>query len=394
MPRVLVVDDDEGTIHFLQQSLASSGYEVSCGEAAARLLDSGAFDVILSDISMPGIDAIGLLRAVRERDLDVPVVLLTGGPNLETAIQAVEYGAFRYLLKPVGLTELQDVVRKAVQFHQLARIRKQAVSLLESGAGEPADRAALDASFASAVDELWIAYQPIISVSTRVLFAYEAFVRSRDAILSHPLVLLEAAERLGFVHRLGRVIRERVAEGAVRVAAGPLLFVNIHPQDLEDEGLYSPTAPLAQHARRVVLEVTERASLDRISDLSGRVEALRSIGYRLAVDDLGAGYAGLTSFVQLNSEIVKIDMSLVRGIDRDTARQELVRSMLEVCRDMAVRVVCEGVETRVERDTLVGLGADLLQGYLFGVPADVFLEVPPQAFVHFLLARRWLRNQV
>lgn len=383
-PRVLVVDDDQSTIHFLQESLSSSGYEVSCaesGEAAEQMLGSDSFDVILSDISMPGIDGIALLRAVRERDLDVPVVLLTGGPNLETAIQAIEYGAFRYLLKPIGLTELQDVIRKAVQVHRLARIRKQADSLLESRAGELADRAGLDASFSRAVDALWIAYQPILSFSTRELFAYEAFVRSRDAILSHPQALLEAAERLGFVHRLGRVIRQRVSEGAENVAPGRLVFVNIHPQDLEDEELYSATAPLAAHAPRVVLEITERATLERINDLSSRVEALRSIGYRLAVDDLGAGYAGLTSFVQLNPEIVKIDMSLVRGIDRDTARQKLVRSMLDVCRDMGVQVVCEGVETGVERDTLVGLGADLLQGYLFGVPSDGFPGVSPQAFV-------------
>jgi EAL domain-containing protein (putative c-di-GMP-specific phosphodiesterase class I) len=99
---------------------------------------------------------------------------------------------------------------------------------------------------------------------------------------------------------------------------------------------------------------------------------LRAVGFRIAIDDLGAGYAGLTSFALLEPEIVKIDMTLTRGIDQSPVKQKLVRSMSTLCREMGMTIVTEGVETRDERDTLLAIGCDLLQGYLFARPAKGF----------------------
>jgi EAL domain-containing protein (putative c-di-GMP-specific phosphodiesterase class I) len=154
-----------------------------------------------------------------------------------------------------------------------------------------------------------------------------------------------------------------------------LIFINIHPLDLTNDSLYALRAPLTAHAGRLVLEVTERSSLQRIDDLSSRIERLRDLGYRIAVDDLGAGYAGLSSFSQLEPDIVKLDMALVRGIDSSSSKSSLVRSMVQVCtQDLGMRVVCEGVETSAERDTLERLGATLLQGYLFARPERGFRD--------------------
>jgi EAL domain-containing protein (putative c-di-GMP-specific phosphodiesterase class I) len=102
---------------------------------------------------------------------------------------------------------------------------------------------------------------------------------------------------------------------------------------------------------------------------------LRALGYQIAVDDLGAGYAGLTSLAQLQPELIKIDMSLVRDIDREPTRRMLVGMMLGVAREMGMTVVAEGVETVAERDTLIELGCDLLQGYLFARPGAAFPAV-------------------
>jgi EAL domain-containing protein (putative c-di-GMP-specific phosphodiesterase class I) len=98
------------------------------------------------------------------------------------------------------------------------------------------------------------------------------------------------------------------------------------------------------------------------------------MGFRLAVDDLGAGFAGLSSVVQLEPEFIKFDMALVRDIHREPTKQHLVRSMMALCRDMDVVAVAEGVETAAERDTLLALGCDVLQGYLFARPAPGFGE--------------------
>src|SRR6201999_4259426 len=135
-------------------------------------------------------------------------------------------------------------------------------------------------------------------------------------------------------------------------------------------------SPLTPYASHVVLEITERTSLSRIGDVRSCVGKLRELGFRIAVDDLGAGYAGLSSFSQIEPDVAKLDMSLVRGIDASPRKASIVRSMLTVCqRELGTYVVCEGVETEAERDTLTELGANLLQGYLFARPQRGFRGV-------------------
>ena len=108
-----------------------------------------------------------------------------------------------------------------------------------------------------------------------------------------------------------------------------------------------------------------------------RLDKLRSLGFQIALDDLGAGYAGLNSFATLQPTIVKLDMSLVSGIDLCNVRQRLVRSMVEACHDLSVRVVAEGIESREELDCCVSLGCDLLQGYLIAKPAGASTGIEP-----------------
>jgi EAL domain-containing protein (putative c-di-GMP-specific phosphodiesterase class I) len=103
------------------------------------------------------------------------------------------------------------------------------------------------------------------------------------------------------------------------------------------------------------------------------VAKLKALGFQLALDDLGAGYAGLSSFTQLEPNVAKLDMSLVRGIDTDSRLQIIVRSMKGLCDDLGVQVVAEGVETPGERDTLSSLGYNIFQGYLFAKPNRDFV---------------------
>ncbi len=103
---------------------------------------------------------------------------------------------------------------------------------------------------------------------------------------------------------------------------------------------------------------------------------LREMGFRLAVDDLGAGYAGLASFTRIEPDVVKLDMSLVRGVDGSPLKQSVVRSVLNLASELATDVVSEGIEVPAERDTLAALGCRLFQGYLFGKPEPGF--APPR----------------
>jgi EAL domain-containing protein (putative c-di-GMP-specific phosphodiesterase class I) len=153
--------------------------------------------------------------------------------------------------------------------------------------------------------------------------------------------------------------------------------VNIVPNDLNDPELADPGSPLSAHAHRVVLEVTERSQLDAAA--GARVRAVRQLGYRLAVDDLGAGYSGLSSIMQLEPDFVKLDRSLVRELHESTARRTIVESLLALSRSMGTIVVAEGVELREEAEVLWELGVPLTQGYFFGRPQRELRWAPPQA---------------
>ncbi len=343
-------------------------------DALSSLQKGGRFDTIVTDLTMPDMGGIEFLRAVRTLDLDVPLIIMTGHPSLETAVAAVRYGGFRYLGKPVDASTLVDVVREATAMHRLALLKRRALELYESEGFMIGDRAGLDAHFDLALDKLWLAFQPIVDLPERRVYGYEALVRSGEPTLANPGLLFDAAERLGRVRELGRRIRRLLADKVASAPADAVLFTNLHSADLSDEDLLSADAPLTQHAKRVVLEITERSSLDRVVDVPGRIARLREFGFRVAVDDLGAGYAGLSSFSQLEPDIAKLDMSLVRGVDASPRKASIVRSMIAVCtRELGTGLVCEGVETEAERDTLLQLGAGLLQGYLFGRPDRDFL---------------------
>jgi EAL domain-containing protein (putative c-di-GMP-specific phosphodiesterase class I) len=234
---------------------------------------------------------------------------------------------------------------------------------------------ALERTFKRAMEGLFMVFQPIVSWSDRQIVAYEALVRTCEPELARPDLLFSAAEALDMIIPMGRRIRRGVAQLVGSAPEHVSLFVNVHGGELGDPELYDPESPLSLVAHRVVLEITERWSLDRFHDVGERIRALRDLGFRVAVDDLGAGYAGLTSFARLRPEIVKLDMSLIRGVHEDPTRQHLIRSLNGACRDLGIIVVAEGVETREERDTLIALGSDLLQGYLFSKPARAFPAV-------------------
>lgn len=371
--RVLIVDDEDALVRALARVLVTAGYEVSSaadGHRAIELLDKQTFDAILSDIDMPTMTGIELLRTIRQRDVDVPVILMTGNPDMKSAVDAVAHGAMQYLIKPVALDELRSILARAVRLNRMAMLKRDALALVAEGGLGGGDRLSLQSSFDQALETLWMAYQPIIRAD-RSLFGYEALLRSDAKALPHPGAVLDAAERLGRLDELGRKIRASAAAHAPR-APQATFFVNLHANDLMDASLLLTTSPLSAFASRVVLEITERASLDCVHDPRAKIATLREMGFRIAIDDLGAGYAGLTSFATLEPDFVKLDMSLVRDVDTNATKAKLVRSMTSLCKELGISVVAEGVETVAECEVLVSLGCDLFQGYLLAKPGRPF----------------------
>jgi EAL domain-containing protein (putative c-di-GMP-specific phosphodiesterase class I) len=218
-------------------------------------------------------------------------------------------------------------------------------------------------------------FQPIVHAGTRARFGYEALLRSADRVLPNPGAILDAAERLERTQALGRGVR---AQAAKVIASAPpergLMFINLHLLDLFDKQLLSPFAPLSKVASRVVLEITERTSLEGQIDLRYRVAELRELGFHIAIDDLGGGHARMGTFTPLDTDFVKLDMSLVRDVDKHQLKQRLIRSVTQLCREQGTQVIGEGVETEAEAQVLFDLGCDLLQGYVIARPGPPFVD--------------------
>ncbi|MBX3208710.1 MAG: EAL domain-containing response regulator [Labilithrix sp.] len=372
LPRLLLVEDDEPLREALVRMLERR-FDVTAladGASAAERVKGDRFDVVLSDIHLRGMNGIDLLRLVRSADLDVPVILMTGLPDVDSAIEAMDLGALTYIKKPFDVAVLDAALERAAKLAALARAKREAIDAGLGGSHASNEHAALTTSFDRALDSMWIAFQPIVDGRSRKTVGFEALMRSNEPTMPTPGAVLDAAERLGRIHDVGRCVRERTAAAFESADDSALVFVNLHAADLLDDDLFDASAPLTKLAKRVVLEITERAAISDISDARHRTAELRRRGFKIAIDDLGAGYAGLTSFATFEPEIVKLDMSLVRGIESSTVKRLIVGRIAGLCRDLEMGVVAEGIETPEELSCMLDLGCEYLQGFLLGRPDE------------------------
>jgi EAL domain-containing protein (putative c-di-GMP-specific phosphodiesterase class I) len=361
-PRALVADDDPLVVAVLQRILTRKGFDVATardGDEAWVLATSLEFSLILTDLEMPRAGGVELFDEVRALNPDIPFIFVTGRPTLESAVELMNKGASAYIRKPFEPEQVAAAIERTLQ---------DVAPMSTKNTGRHAS-----ARFALGLAELHLHYQPIIRWSTRSTFSYEALMRTAHTEIPHPGAFLDLAEGLGSVHELGRAVRQRVASDVTHLPNSPeTVFINLHPEELLDDELFSATSPLSAIATRCYLEITERESLSMMDDAVERIRALKEMGYRIAIDDIGAGYSGLNSFVDLEPDLVKIDMGLVRGIDSCSRRPKLVRSLLALARELDIDVVAEGVETERELATLVEFGCDLFQGYFFSKPAPPY----------------------
>ncbi len=377
--RVLVVDDDDSIRRVCSRVLGTEGWTVVLavnGRAAITELETSKldFDCVLSDVNMPELGGFELVNELRQRDDDLPVLLMTGDPSLDGAVRAIDHGAVSYISKPFDHESLASQVARAARRHGVQRMRRRAESYANAIYGPTDDKDSIELRFSRALERSWMAFQPIVDVATRSIYAYEALLRTDEEALRRPDIFIATAERLDKIQLLGRTVRAAVAKRAPEVPGDALLFVNVHGLELTDEELFASTAALSKLAPKIILEITERTGLDPAAG-PARVAMLRRLGYRIAVDDLGAGYAALGALATLEPEVVKLDMSLIRDLDRHTTKRRIVTAITALCREMGSRVVGEGVETEAERTACIDSGIDLLQGYLLAKPAKAFQPI-------------------
>jgi EAL domain-containing protein (putative c-di-GMP-specific phosphodiesterase class I) len=217
-----------------------------------------------------------------------------------------------------------------------------------------------------------MAFQPIVDVSTGAVFAHEALVRGVNGEGAGTiLAAVDDSNRYAFDQQC-RVKAIELAASLDLAARGESLSINFLPN-----AVYEPRAcirlTLAAAARtgfpveNIIFEFTEDEKIDA-QHLLNILSAYRGMGFRTAIDDFGACFAGLDLLSKFQPDILKLDMALIRGVDADPIRRSIVKHLLALCADLGILAICEGVETASELETLQELGAKLIQGYFLAKP--------------------------
>ena len=220
-------------------------------------------------------------------------------------------------------------------------------------------------------DELYIAYQPVVDLIRKEVFAYEALVRSHAEEFPNPFVLIEAAVEQRAMGKLGRHLRRLAVDGC----STHRLFLNVHPDEFSEPWLVRPDDSITTHGREIYLEITESVPLSHYEHCHSVLAEMRTRGAKIAVDDLGAGYSNLKYIVDLEPEVVKLDRELVANLRKESRLHRLVAALVELCTQLDARVVAEGIETEEELAAVIDAGVHFGQGYLLQRPNPELVAV-------------------
>lgn len=231
--------------------------------------------------------------------------------------------------------------------------------------------------------EFSMAFQPIVNLKTREIFAYEALARGSK---NEPARWIFDQVHEGNLYRFDQSCRTKAIKLASELAMPTFLNINFMPNAVYRPELCIRTTLAAAEAygfpiERIVFEITESERVQDLEHLRDIVEYYRERGFKTAIDDFGAGYAGLNFLSEIRTDIIKLDMALIRNIDTDKVRQSIIRGVLQVCEELKTTVIAEGVETAAELAVLESFGIELFQGYYFARPAfEELVNVPDEVF--------------
>jgi EAL domain-containing protein (putative c-di-GMP-specific phosphodiesterase class I) len=216
-----------------------------------------------------------------------------------------------------------------------------------------------------------MAFQPIVDVKLKRIYGYEALVRGPEGQPASSILSKVTAENR---YAFDQACRVKAIEQAAAHGLDRRLSINFMPNAVYDpKACIRATLAAATRVRfpldLITFEITEDERITDTAHLSGIISEYRRHGFRVALDDFGAEYAGLNSLIALTVDVVKLDIGLVRDIDRNDRLRIITLGMIGVCQRLGIDIVAEGVERREELDVLTEAGVKYVQGYLFARPA-------------------------
>lgn len=377
---VLVVDDDEDLRAAIRQVLTASDRfdvvgEAATGAAAVEAARRLQPDLVLMDVRLPNGDGEEATRLLGSVAPGTKVLAHSASADRSRVLEMVAAGADGYLVKSGNVGELLDALETVAAggVHLDGALRNLLVEQVRTSLRDersrrlPVDRDHQTVDQALQPGNLQIAFQPVVDLRSDGVVGHEAL--SRFSHVDGPAGVFAAAARVGRRVELEVLAAHRAIEAAAGLDLdGRFLSVNISP----DVAVAAELEPLLDtphvEPADLVVEITEQTGVEDYAALTAALDRLRRRGVRLAVDDVGSGFACLTHVHRLLPDLLKIDRYLVAGIQRDATRRSMVSALVRIAEDTGADVIAEGIEQPAERDCLQELGIHLGQGFLLGVP--------------------------
>ncbi|MCL0101342.1 EAL domain-containing protein, partial [Peptococcaceae bacterium] len=226
-----------------------------------------------------------------------------------------------------------------------------------------------------------IVYQPLVNLSTGKVIGYEALTRGpKDSILESPAKLFPLAEKANLLYALEKVTREKALEKIGQLTDEELLFLNINPSILNDPSFSGGRTKEmllknGKSPQSVVFEITERTAITNFAAFRKALEHYRKQGFKIAIDDVGAGYSSLQSVAELKPDFIKIDRSLIANINIDSTKQALLETFMMFSRKINSTIIAEGIENEGELEVVTKLGLNIAQGFYIARPGAPFPDL-------------------
>jgi len=221
-------------------------------------------------------------------------------------------------------------------------------------------------------------FQPIFSLSNGAVVGYEALTRGpEESVLYNPEKLFESAKNENLLWEMELSTRSSAIEKFLSLQSDKILFLNVDPDIIKDEKFVKgSTKHLFENMIKqsnIVFEITEKTAIKDYIEFKKIIENYKTQGYKIAIDDVGAGYSGLTTISEVRPNYIKIDMFLIRDIDKDNFKKSIVRALVELANNSNLKLIAEGIETLDELKTVIELGIPMAQGFLLGKPSKELL---------------------
>ena len=368
---ILLVDDDKAITEMLTMLLETRGYHVQTAhsgkEAISRINSHNSTDLILLDLVLPDQEGFEVCRKLKENQntRHIPIIVLSGKMLSEYKVECLYLGADDYLTKPFDYEELvarmEAVLRRAPLYAGNKLVSQGEESVV--------------CELRRIIHEELIVpfFQPIILLESGELLGLEVLSRPKTtSLLSNPELLFKAALEYGVYQEMEMLSWKKALECVSGFSIKGKLFLNCSPYLIERPQFAFLTDLFEDNGVRtqdVFLEITERSAISDYKVFYEHLNAFRAQGFRFAVDDVGGGYASLESIVETKPEIVKIDRHIIDGISVDAFKKSIVKFIVSFCRENNILSIAEGVENRVDLETVRNLGVDAVQGYYLHKPA-------------------------